>query len=737
MTTKILSGVYSSGYTLAANYSGVSVTRTGSVTGVNYSTGTTYKPGGDGLTLVDVATLGNSGQIQGGKGSQGRADSYSAYYSNGQYYIGYITPASQGYAGGAGVVAHADVQIVNHSTIRGGEGGFGGVGGVPFFLGGGGIYSAKGGDGGAGIILQSGGQINNSGLIQGGDGYYGGIGGAGIELAAGGVVANSGGIEGGAGSSGGYGNTAPPSSGVGISLLAGGKVTNGSSAASSAYISGSTGVVVNGTGTVANWGTIKGLSGPSVQFNSTKDVLIAEAGSEFIGQVVGGGGTLDLAGGVGTIAGLGGTATLTGALSATISGFGAYDIATGAHWSLAGASSLANTGALVIAGSLINEGTMDQNGLVTLANGAVDNQSGAVWDLANGIDVAAGESGTFTNAGTLVRETSATSVNNIHADLINTGTLEVAGGTLSLDGPVNFLSGLVTGPGTLQFGGGVTRLDTGLALSVGALATKGATTKVIVNETLAWSNAWVQSGGTLAIASGDILTLSGTGDSFAGTIDGAGTVDFAGGSDLLKTLSLSSSHIVFGAANVTLDNVIIGGQVGNSGTITLQAGTLTVNGMVSGAGTLAIVAGKADFNSAFSEDVSFTGASGELELARSISYHGTISGFSKTGGTSLDLLDIAFGGATKAIYSGTATGGLLTVTDGVHTAKIKLAGDYTGSIWKVASDGHGGVTVVDPTPVHGLASAISAFSSSATASVTPPPQPSFAQSGFLTTASWR
>ena len=70
----------------------------------------------------------------------------------------------------------------------------------------------------------------------------------------------------------------------------------------------------------------------------------------------------------------------------------------------------------------------------------------------------------------------------------------------------------------------------------------------------------------------------------------------------------------------------------------------------------------------------------------------------ETGATSLDLGDIAFGTSTNASFAGTAASGLLTVTDGAHTAKIKLLGNYTGSTFMVSSDGHGGTTVIDPTP---------------------------------------
>jgi hypothetical protein len=36
------------------------------------------------------------------------------------------------------------------------------------------------------------------------------------------------------------------------------------------------------------------------------------------------------------------------------------------------------------------------------------------------------------------------------------------------------------------------------------------------------------------------------------------------------------------------------------------------------------------------------------------------------------------------------------VTDGVHTARIALAGDFIGSTWIAGGDGQGGVSVIDP-----------------------------------------
>jgi hypothetical protein len=112
-----------------------------------------------------------------------------------------------------------------------------------------------------------------------------------------------------------------------------------------------------------------------------------------------------------------------------------------------------------------------------------------------------------------------------------------------------------------------------------------------------------------------------------------------------------------------------------------------------------IAAGTAVFASTFSQSVAFTSKTGVLELAKSQSYAGTISGFSLTGGTSLDLTDVVFASAkTKATFveNGAKTSGVLTVTDGTHSAHITLAGNFSSSTFTTSSDGHGGTSVVDP-----------------------------------------
>ncbi|MEO8926849.1 MAG: hypothetical protein ABI306_06760, partial [Caulobacteraceae bacterium] len=208
------------------------------------------------------------------------------------------------------------------------------------------------------------------------------------------------------------------------------------------------------------------------------------------------------------------------------------------------------------------------------------------------------------------------------------------------------------------------------------------------------------------VSSGTTLTnvdnrISGAGQLGNGTLnlvnDAAGII--VGNQSVGLTINTGSNAIT-NAGLITSQSggvVTIAGAVNNTGVLEVHSGSVTVNGEVTGTGSAVIAAGTLYFASTFAENAVFGGGSGVLELARSQSYAGTVINFSHGGGTALDLRDIAFGGSTKATYSGTATTGTLTVTDGFHTAHIKLKGNYLSSHFKVSSDGHGGTTVVDPT----------------------------------------
>jgi hypothetical protein len=101
-----------------------------------------------------------------------------------------------------------------------------------------------------------------------------------------------------------------------------------------------------------------------------------------------------------------------------------------------------------------------------------------------------------------------------------------------------------------------------------------------------------------------------------------------------------------------------------------------------------------EIKSAYTGNVTFASSTGTLQLDRSRSFSGTVAGMS--GQDTLDLRDVSFATVQTPTFSGTSSGGTLTVTDGTHTANIALLGNYLASTFVASSDGHGGTDIVDP-----------------------------------------
>ena len=152
----------------------------------------------------------------------------------------------------------------------------------------------------------------------------------------------------------------------------------------------------------------------------------------------------------------------------------------------------------------------------------------------------------------------------------------------------------------------------------------------------------------------------------------------------------------------------------NNGAVESVGGKIVVKGAVSGTGAVIIDGGSVAFQGAFSEAVSF-GATGTLLLSQATGFNATVTGFSA--GTAFDLTDIGFVGVGEATFSGNASGGALTVTDGIHTARIALTGDYLGATFSAASDNNGGVVVTESLPgIHRFIAAAASLASAAGAS---------------------
>ncbi len=292
---------------------------------------------------------------------------------------------------------------------------------------------------------------------------------------------------------------------------------------------------------------------------------------------------------------------------------------------------------------------------------------------------------------------------------LDTARTATASGTILLDfGVTATVKGTLSNAGSIELGGLGAVAPTRLAFKTAATLVGGGTI-------------FLQGKGLITGAKpGAVLTnvdntLAGSGDIGAGRLilinDAAGVIRPVG--DL--TLNTGANTITNAGTIETLGGgkLEVKSAVANTGVIEAGGGTLTLDAAVTGSGAVEIAAGTLDIaNAGAAEAVAFTGKRGKLELDQSQTYGGAVSGFSSKGKTKLDLRDIGFVGSGEATYSGDKAGGVLTVTDGTHTAAIDLVGAYRTAVFTAADDGHGGtvVTAARPgaaaAPVHRLAQAM-------------------------------
>jgi hypothetical protein len=730
---------------------GAYLTGGGSV--VNGSAGDTraVMTGGSGVAITNGAgTVTNFGELDGEFASRDNSLGYGVYMS----YGGSLTNGStldraalvQGYTG---VAIAKGGTVVNFATVLGG-GLIGASSGVYLknggtVINGGGVDHVATIEGGSGVLVHAGtGAVKNFGTI-----LAGGSAAAGVDLRGGGAVSNGSVnnhqalIEGYTGVAvAGVGTVTNlgtilglgDSGGFGVYLKGAENLVNGSSGHSArATIYGYEGVGAAGAGaTVTNFGTIGGAAGTAVAFGSSTDVLVVEAGSSFDGAVLGGGGALVLDSGVGTLSGLfsGGNVTVSGSMATTtFNNFGALQIGAAAQFALPGSASigggqsLTDIGSLTVgatltsAGSLAFTGTLAGAGKLVLSGGTAAFGAGASLTIAQ-VSVggaAVSVASKLSYAGQWTQSAGSVTV-AAGSTLTFTGNGDSFSGTLGGAGKFAFVGGSDTLSGATVSAAGVSITGAAVTLS-GAISNSSAITVATPSLVISAAGATLSGGGSLTLTDTNTNQITGvTGAatltnvnntiSGAGALGGglmtlvnqaAGVINASGTNALIidtggATLTNAGQIIASGAGGLTIQSAI-----NNTGTIAALNGNVTVNAAVTGVGVANVSGATLDFASNFTENVTFTGATGILELGKSQGYAGSITGFSKTGGTSLDLADIAFVGAGEATFSGTKTGGVLTVTDGTHTAHINLKGDYRTSVFISASDGHGGTIIHDPT----------------------------------------
>ena len=622
---------------------GVKLNHGGSLTNGTANDQSALVEGYTGASILGaVGTVANFGTIQGEGAAAGERGLY--FKAGGVVTNGAATDINARIEGRSGVVINIAVPVRGGVTVTNfgvidGTGAAHGAYGVRFINGGG---------------LANGTASHRSALVEG----YTGV----SVLGVAGAVTNFGTIKG---------------DGVstvegGVYLKAGGRVTNGGPGDTAALIEGANGVVLAAAGTIANYGGIVGTTahgallkaGGAITNGGGADLSALIEGYSRGAETFGGAGTvknfgtIQATGGasaIGVFVALGGVVT-NGSLdngAALIEGY------TGLN--LAGTAAATNFGTIWGRGLFGGYGAVVGGG-DSLTNGAVGHANALIEGF-EGVE-ATGTGNTVTNFGTIlgaggsaVAFNSATDVLVVEAGCAFVGAVSGGAGTLDLDTGVGTLTGLLAG-GSVTVSGSMapTTFTNFGTVEIGAAAQ-------------------FTSSGSVTIAAGQAL------------VD-AGSLTLGGGKASITNAGLIETT---GSGNLTVQ-----GAVTNTGTLAVNGGALTVTRAVTGSGSATINGGTLDFTSTFNENVTFTGTTGILELAKSQTYTGTVSGFSKAGGTSLDLTDIGFVSSGEATFSGTSTSGTLTVTDGVHTAHIKLMGDYRTSTFIAASDGHGGVIIHDP-----------------------------------------
>ncbi|MBB4372574.1 hypothetical protein GGD63_005384 [Bradyrhizobium sp. cir1] len=328
----------------------------------------------------------------------------------------------------------------------------------------------------------------------------------------------------------------------------------------------------------------------------------------------------------GLIEAIGGVLTLATMTPASIANAGTLR-AKGAELDI-DHQAVTNSGTL----AAINGGTLKLIATtVTNGTGAVSVTLGSTLDLVGAVI----DGGTVTIAGTL-ESTGTSAIDN--ADITNTGTITVTGGTLTID-PATIHA--ITNHGLIEaVTGGTLKLTAAIIANTGGTISVGGTSKLYLTN----------------------VSING------GSLSNAGNL-----------------YSVLGS------NTITAGVTNTGGTIEVQAGTLNLAGGITGAGTLSIDDGATlELGGADAQTVTFAGGTGTLQLDKVAGQYftGTIAGeaaadgtFTVTGDADIaasagDALDFTVSEGTNANVALTLTGKLTGATNGIGVTQNGV-GDVT------------------------------------------------------------
>jgi hypothetical protein len=392
-------------------------------------------------------------------------------------------------------------------------------------------------------------------------------------------------------------------------------------------------------------------------------------------------------------------------------------------------------------------GAGDIDGALTERNGAVINATGVNNSLVlqatvinKGLIEATGPAGldiesTINDTGSGVIDAKAGSIVRLGSSAVIIGgalTAEGDGQMMSIGATLDGAASAVTISGTLNVGDSNYLSVQGNIKNTGSIAVNTASNFAGIDVAAQTS---FSGGGSILLndSAANYLSNGGGFTNINNTISGSGIIASDGvvtnrvggvfnASGAVNALTIQADTFMngglieaTGAGGGLVRGNVVQGLLNNIGVLEANGGLLRVGSAVTGTGTGVVASGTLQFENSFNENVSFTGLSGTLTLFQSQTYTGSVSGFTHAGGTFLDLRDIGFVSAGEATFVGDTSGGILTVTDGVHSAQIHLSGDYTGSTFVASDDAAGGVMIHDPAArahvrAHALIQAMSSFS---------------------------
>jgi hypothetical protein len=140
-------------------------------------------------------------------------------------------------------------------------------------------------------------------------------------------------------------------------------------------------------------------------------------------------------------------------------------------------------------------------------------------------------------------------------------------------------------------------------------------------------------------------------------------------------------------------------MVNSGGTEFVSSGGAALATTING-GLMEVASGGSTGNTA-AQAITFTSAGGDLQLDASQSFTGLVAGFGSPAGVTeeIDLRDMPFEASTHLTFreAGNHLSGTLTIRDRTQITNLTLLGQYSAAAFTLASDGHGGTMITDPT----------------------------------------